>query len=95
MSYAFHPEARLEYLAAVEYYEARKSGLGGIFSIEVEAAIARIIDAPERWPIIGSDVRRCLTHTFPYGILYTVELDSIFIVAVMHCSRKPGYWKAR
>ena len=36
-----------------------------------------------------------MTYTFPYGILYTVERDSILILAVMHCSRKPGYWKRR
>jgi toxin ParE1/3/4 len=32
---------------------------------------------------------------FPYGILYTIEPDYILILAVMHCSRKPGYWKSR
>jgi hypothetical protein len=40
-------------------------------------------------------VRRCLTHVFPYGVLYTVEPDFILIVAVMHGSREPGYWKRR
>jgi hypothetical protein len=40
-------------------------------------------------------VRRCLTHTFPYGILYAIEGDFIHVLAVMHCSRKPGYWKDR
>jgi toxin ParE1/3/4 len=27
--------------------------------------------------------------------LYTVEPDFVLIVAVMHCSREPGYWKRR
>jgi hypothetical protein len=36
-----------------------------------------------------------LTHVFPYGILYTIEAEFILIVAVMHGSRKPGYWKGR
>jgi hypothetical protein len=27
--------------------------------------------------------------------LYTIEQDYILIVAVMHCSRAPGYWKRR
>jgi plasmid stabilization system protein ParE len=95
MTLGFHPEARAEYKAAAEYYEKRRSGLGAQFSIQVEAAISRIIEAPSRWPIIEADVRRCLTHTFPYGILYLVENDSILILAVMHGSRKPGYWRDR
>ncbi len=95
MKFFFHPDARLEYLAAVDYYEKRGGGLGMRFTFEVEAAIDQIIEAPTRWPRFEQDVRRCLTHTFPYGILYTIERDSIFILAVMHCSRRPGYWKDR
>lgn len=40
---------------------------------------------------MDEDVRRCLTHVFPYGVLYTIEADFILVVAVMHCSREPGY----
>jgi hypothetical protein len=95
MDHVFHPEARSEYLEAAEFYEQRRAGLGANFSIEVEAAIDRILEAPTRWPVFEDDVRRCLTHIFPFGILYTIEKDSILILAVMHCSRKPGYWKER
>jgi len=95
MKYAFHPEARVEYLAAVDFYAKRGAGLGERFTLEVEAAIDRIVEGPTRWPLFEQDVRRCLTHTFPFGILYTIDLDSILILAVMHCSRSPGYWKGR
>jgi hypothetical protein len=45
--------------------------------------------------LVNEDVRRCLAHIFPYAILYTIEADYILIVAVMHLSREPGYWKDR
>jgi toxin ParE1/3/4 len=45
--------------------------------------------------VIDDDVRRCLAQVFPYGILYTIETDFVLIVAVMHFSREPGYWKQR
>lgn len=61
----------------------------------VEDAVYRIREAPTRWNVIDEDVRRCLTRKFPYGILYTIEQDYILILAVMHCSRDPGYWKSR
>ena len=32
---------------------------------------------------------------FPYGVLYAVEQDYILILAIMHCSREPNYWKNR
>jgi toxin ParE1/3/4 len=95
MSFAFHPEAHLEYLEAADFYKKRGAELGAKFTLEVEAAIDRIVEAPLRWPLFEQDVRRCLTHTFPFGILYTVDHDSILILAVMHCSRRPGYWKDR
>jgi len=95
MTYDFHPDARLEYRKAAAFYETRRSGLGAAFTIEVEAAIERALQNPKSWRAIEQDVRRCLTHTFPYGILYTVEGDSILIVAVMHLHRRPGYWRER
>ena len=95
MTYDFHPEARLEYRGAAAFYDARRAGLGAAFTLEVEAAIDRILQSPKSWRVVEQDVRRCLTHTFPYGILYTIEEDLILIVAIMHLHRRPGYWRDR
>lgn len=91
----FHPEAQLEFRESAAYYEGCRSGLGVDFADEIESVLRRIPEAPERWPSIGEDVRRCLARRFPYGILYTIEPGYILIIAVMHCSRKPGYWRDR
>lgn len=95
MTYDFHPEARKEYLEAAAFYEKRRPGLGAAFTFEIEATIERIIESPTRWRVVEQDVRRCLSHTFPYGILYTIEGDSVLIVAIMHLRRRPGYWLER
>jgi len=95
MSYEFHPEALEEYEEAALYYAERDPGLGLRFIEAVEQTIQRILEAPNRWRVIDEDVRRCLTRVFPYAVLYTLEPDFILIVAVMHCSREPGYWKQR
>jgi hypothetical protein len=73
MNYAFHPEARLEYRDAAAFYEARRPGLGGAFTREIEAVIEQILEAPDRWRLIEQDVRRCLAHMFPYGVLFSCE----------------------
>jgi toxin ParE1/3/4 len=36
-----------------------------------------------------------VTDRFPYQIVYRISGDSVWIVAVMHQSRRPGYWKKR
>lgn len=95
MRFEFHPEALEEYRQAALWYAEREPELGLQFVGSVEDTIKRVVDAPGRWRVIDEDVRRCLTHVFPYAILYTIEPDFLLIVAVMHCSRAPGYWKHR
>ena len=95
MRYRFHPEAFEEFQEAVSWYAQRGNPPALRFVAAVQDAILRIVEAPERWRVIEEDVRRCLTKVFPYGVLYTIEPEFVLIVAVMHCSRQPGYWRQR
>lgn len=95
MKWEFHPEALDEYESAASYYAERDPELQLRFIESIENSIERILEAPTRWRVIDEDVRRCLAQVFPYGVLYTIEADSILILAVMHFSREPGYWKQR
>lgn len=95
MSYSFHPEAEEEFSAGVSYYEECEIGLGFDFSREIHATIQNALKYPEMWPQMEAEVRRCLVHRFPYGVLYSVEPHGIFILAVMHLHRDPDYWKHR
>ena len=95
MTFVFHPDAAEEFYASIDYYEDCEPGLGYDFSIEVYSAMQHITDYPKAWPILEDDVRRCLTNRFPYGILYSIETDTIFILAIMNLHRHPDYWKDR
>ena len=95
MKYSFHPDAEKEIVDAINYFEEVETGLGYDFAVEVYSAIERITVFPKVWPILEDDIRRCLVRRFPYGILYSVEKESIFIIAVMHLHREPKYWKYR
>lgn len=95
MSFSFHPEAEKELNEAVDYYEEKEPGLGYDFAVEAYAAIQRSVTFPKAWPIVGRCARRSLLRRFPYGILYQESGDEIFIVAVMHLHREPGYWVKR
>lgn len=95
MKYRFHPEAASEYEDAARYYARQTPGLEIRFIECVEAAVAGVADSPSQWALFEDDIRRCLVHVFPYAVLYTIEADEILIVAIMHCSREPGYWHVR
>jgi plasmid stabilization system protein ParE len=95
MRYAFHPEALAEFEAAADFYSERQAGLEIRFIDAVQSAIRRICGSPERWSIFDGEIRRILVHVFPYAVLYVAEPGCIYIIAIMHCSRQPGYWKTR
>ena len=95
MKFEFHPEAETELLAAIDYYESLEAGLGEDFATEVFGSIGNILSYPAAWPILESEVHRCLVNRFPYGILYSIEPDHIFILAVMNLHRHPDHWKSR
>ena len=70
MKYKFHPDALEEYREAAIWYANREQELGRQFIVSIEDAINRVVDSPTRWQVIDEDVRRCITHLFPYAILY-------------------------
>ena len=95
INWDFHPEALEEYESAALYYAEQDTELQLRFIESIENCIERILKAPRQWRAVDEDVRRAIAHVFPYGVLYTVENDFVLIIAVMHFSREPGYWKHR
>ncbi len=91
----FHPEAESEMVEAAAYYETQQSDLGRRFLASAQDAINRIVLNPHLYPAVERDVRRCLTKTFPFGVLFRERPDEFVIVAVMHLHRDPDYWKSR
>jgi len=79
-------------LDAAAYYESQAVNLGTDLLSRIDDALDDIREGPERWPIIGANIRRRLIPRFPYAILYKVDQDEIVIIAVMHLHRRPGYW---
>ena len=95
MKFRWHAEALAEYEAATHYYGRKEFGLDDRFATCIESAIEGICDAPTMWPILDEDVLRRVTDVFPYSIVYLDFDQFLVIIAVMHDSREPGYWKDR
>ena len=95
MDVVFHAAAERELIAAVDYYNGIRKGLGLEFAIEAHAAVEHILAFPDAWGRLSKNTRRCLMNRFPYGVIYATARDSIVILAVMHLNRKPRYWTRR
>ncbi len=95
MRFLWNDEALTEYGDAAEYYGQKEAGLDESFVECIESAIKGVCSAPKMWPVVEDDVRRRVTHTFPYSIIYLELEQFIVILAVMHDSREPGYWRKR
>ncbi len=95
MKYVFHPDALAEYAEAVKCYATQNSQIAQAFINSIEDAVYRVRESSDRYPEIDEDIRRCMVRKFPYTILYSIEQDYLLIIAVMHCSREPNYWKDR
>ena len=95
MKVVFHEEALAEMLGSASYYEARSVGLGRDFLEAIEEATRRLVASPHAGPVVRRDLRKRLVVGFPFTVLYSIEPSGIFIVAVMHQHRRPGYWAKR
>ena len=95
MKVIFHPEASEEKLESARFYEARSQGLGSDFLAAVEETTRRIEQFPEAGPVDRASIRKRIVPGFPFTVLYEVHSDRIFIAAVMHQHRRPGYWRER
>lgn len=94
-SVTYHPLARNEYREAALYYGLISASLADRFVAHVESNIKAISGFPESFPLKSRRVRICVLLKFPYSILYANTETGLFVVAVMHHKRKPGYWKSR
>jgi toxin ParE1/3/4 len=90
-----HPDVYNEVSDAFRWYEGHARGLGEDFIAELDDALALVQRMPNTWPILSSPFRRFLLKRFPFGVIYTPRETEILVVAVMHLSRKPGYWQQR
>lgn len=93
-------EAADEAIAAANWYDKERDGLGAEFAYAVEIAIDLIEEAilplspmPGRSGAKG--VKRLILKRFPYDIVVTESTDEVIVIAVAHHSRKPGYWRQR
>lgn len=91
-----HAAAEAEVDAAIAHYETQRAGLGREFLREFESAIDRIRGMPQAFAAIDEQgTRKLRFRRFPYTVYYVELKDAVWIAAVAHQKRRPGYWSGR
>ena len=92
------PGAGVEIMEATQWMGEQSPGLGEDLGIEIR----RVILLLRRQPGLGSlvygthgEIRKMMLRRFRYILIYRVRDDVLQVVALMHTSRKPGYWADR
>jgi toxin ParE1/3/4 len=91
----FHPEATDELNYAANWYLGRSPKAAQQFAVEIERALEKIAADPLRFVHVGKHVQACPVERFPYQLVFRVDPDSIFLIAVADARRRPRYWRRR
>jgi plasmid stabilization system protein ParE len=95
VKYEFHPEAEVEVLEYAARYESDVPGLGARFGDEVERVVELLLENPNLGAPLDGEIRHFVLRRFPHSIIYAIVPDLLYILAVAHGSREPGYWATR
>jgi toxin ParE1/3/4 len=90
-----HCEADVELTAVAKRYKCERPELARDFLHAFRTTTDAIATQPDRFSFVEKPVRRARVPGFPYGIVYEELEDCVHVLAVMHNSREPGYWKNR
>jgi plasmid stabilization system protein ParE len=90
-------EAESELVAAAQYHESLRPGLGAAFLDEAEKAFEALRQFPAQWRVVRADVRRGLLRRFPYAFYYWEKVagEELEILSISHSKRHPLYWISR
>ena len=89
------PDAVQDLREAEAWYWQRSQRAADGFLVEVGRGFALIREAPDRWPVYRASTRRFVLERYPFTIVYRVEDDTVYVIAVAHAKRRPGYWRRR
>jgi plasmid stabilization system protein ParE len=89
-----HAEARAELTEARDWYDEH-DGMGLPFLDAIEREFKLLLE----YPLIGKPLvrgaRRRSVSGWPYSIVYQPMLGGIYVIAIAHHRRRPGYWRKR
>ena len=93
-----HPDGVAELRDSVAFYRERGGDpLAERFKTAVRESLEIVRTRPQWYPHVnlGKDARKVRLLRFPFSIIYIERATAVWVVAIAHGSRKPGYWFRR
>ncbi len=90
MPLVFREEAETDIREAFAWYRKNRPHRLPDLVDDLDAAFARLLEAPESHPLQHRTLRRLLLKKFPYGVYYSIVDDVIVVVAIYHAKRNPA-----
>lgn len=91
----FHPQAQQEFDEAFDFFAERSSRLARRFLKSTMTTVDLLRNYPGIGQPIGRAARRFAIRPFAYDLIYLPGREDIFVVAIAHHRRRPGYWRER
>lgn len=93
-------EAEAELWEIAERYGSEDPQLGNRFLDRARQRLEQVQRWPHAAPLIQGlpedlEVRRARIQGFPYLVVYLDLPQEVFVIAIAHESREPGYWQER
>ena len=77
-------------IAAAEWYDDQRAGLGDEFVAEVDAVVSSLAKVPLIHAVRFADVRCARLKRFrPYGVFFYLWQGEVIVFSVFHASRHP------
>ena len=92
MTYAVRlvPAADADIDLEVDYYESEEDGLGLEFLSEVDRAIGRVREFPEKHREDVEDIRVAILRRFPFGVFFIIEGAAVVVLGVLDLRADPA-----
>jgi hypothetical protein len=96
----FHRAAAADIQDSITWYDSKRAGLGSEFVGELNRIVQKISERPAESQREASydgieDIRMAILRRFPYRVVFSIEPDGVFVLAVAHHRLEQTYWQDR
>lgn len=96
MQVSLSDEAQADADATVDWYIGEGAFIAADdFADEIDQALGLLSRFPELGKTSAHRTRTLALHSFPYSLIYRLQVDVVRVIAIANHSRRPGYWAGR
>jgi plasmid stabilization system protein ParE len=87
------PRAEKAIDRAAGWYENRNPRASMAFVDAVDAALEKVRQNPQQFPLIKRKLHRAIVSGFPYSLLFRLTETEVVVTTCVHFRRHPRHWR--